>query len=185
MTRFALISIAALSLAAAGCGEQRGSATTGSGTTGTTAKPREGAVITIDGQKANDHGTRDVSGAEKVEMELDDFYFEPTVLTGAPGQRITVDMHNEGKALHNIAARQQGLDKDVKAGQRATAALRFPRSGQLVFVCKYHTAQNMRGGLEAGKAKRSSSSGDDRGRGSDDPRGDDRGRGSDDSSSAY
>ena len=43
----------------------------------------EGGSITMSGQKANDHGSQDVSGESELDLELDDFYFGPTVLTGS------------------------------------------------------------------------------------------------------
>ena len=45
----------------------------------------EGGTTTIAGQTANDHGTKDVSGESSVELEQDNFYFEPTILKGTPG----------------------------------------------------------------------------------------------------
>jgi plastocyanin len=162
MIRLAALCMATLAIALAGCGEERAPSTTGgTGTTGgTETTPKAGDdTITIAGEKAVNKGDEDVAGAGRVEMELDDFYFEPTLLRGEPGQRITIAMRNQGKILHNLALRDQDVDKDVEPGATATVELRFPQSGQLVFVCKYHTGQNMRGGLDAG-AKKSGGSDD-------------------------
>jgi len=49
-----------------------------------------GGTITIGGQSANDHGTQEVAGQSATELELDDFYFSPTVLKGTPGDKISI-----------------------------------------------------------------------------------------------
>ena len=48
----------------------------------------EGGSTTIGGMTAQLHGTKDVSNESgKVEIELYDDYFEPTILKGKPGRR--------------------------------------------------------------------------------------------------
>jgi hypothetical protein len=42
-----------------------------------------------------------VSG--ETEVELDDYYFEPTVLKAKPGSKITPELKNEGKVEHNFS----------------------------------------------------------------------------------
>jgi plastocyanin len=108
----------------------------------------EGGTITLDGQTANDHGTEDVSGQTEVEFEMDDFYFSPTVLRGEPGQTITLSVENEGENAHTFTADELGVDQQVEAGEDAHIDVTFPASGQVVFVCRFHEGQGMRGALE-------------------------------------
>jgi plastocyanin len=108
----------------------------------------DGGTITIAGQKANDHGTKDVSGASSVEVEQDNFYFNPTILKGTAGQKVTLDLSNEGSALHNFSITDQGIDQDVQSGKKAEVTVSFPQSGTLVFFCKYHQTLGMVGALE-------------------------------------
>ena len=50
------------------------------------SKKSEGGTTTLGGMMASNHGTKDVSGATgKVEVEMYDKYFEPTILKGKPG----------------------------------------------------------------------------------------------------
>jgi plastocyanin len=108
-----------------------------------------GETITIAGQKANDHGMKDVSGESSVELEQDNFYFEPTVLEGTPGQKLTIELSNEGSALHNFSIPDQSIDQDVQPDAKGEVTVTFPDSGTLVFFCKYHQSQGMVGALEA------------------------------------
>ena len=125
--------LTALLFLVAGCGGSKKSET-------------EGAKTTIAGVSANDHGTKEVSG--KTELELDDHYFEPTVLTGKPGARVTLELKNEGSVEHNFSIDSQGIDKDVEAGESAVITVTIPRSGAVSFYCKYHKSMGMAGALE-------------------------------------
>jgi plastocyanin len=107
-----------------------------------------GGTTTIAGQKANDHGTKDVSGETSAELEQDNFYFEPTILKGTPGQKLTIELSNEGSALHNFSIPDQSIDQDVQPDTKGEVAVTFPDSGTLVFFCKYHQSQGMVGALE-------------------------------------
>jgi plastocyanin len=110
----------------------------------------EGGAITVGGESANDHGTKDVSGDSELELELDDFYFEPTVLDGTAGQEITLELKNEGTVEHNFSLPDQTIDQDVEAEESAQVTVTFPDSGTLVFFCTYHQNMGMRGALQVG-----------------------------------
>jgi plastocyanin len=107
-----------------------------------------GGTTTVDGQKANDHGSEDVSGESELDLELDDFYFSPTVLTGSAGEELTLHLENEGSTEHNFSVTDQGIDQDVESDGKADVTVTFPDSGTLVFFCKYHENMGMRGALE-------------------------------------
>jgi plastocyanin len=133
----ALVLLSALVLAAAACGGD----SNGGGES-------EGGTKTIAGVEANDHGEKDVSGETgKVEVELDDEYFEPTVLKGSPGQKVTLELKNEGNEEHNISIADQNIDQDVAPADEAEVEVTFPQSGELSFVCKFHESAGMAGAL--------------------------------------
>ena len=150
---------AALSLVAAACGggdeentaggttSTTGGATETTGGATETTAGGEGGTMTIGSDTANDHGTMDVSGQDEIEIELDDFYFEPTVLQGTAGQQLKLELRNEGAALHNFSLDEQSIDQDVQAGEDASVTVTFPDSEFVVFFCKYHRGQGMVGEL--------------------------------------
>jgi plastocyanin len=117
----------------ASCGGSDDEESSGSGTT------------TIGDVAANDHGSKDVSGESKVEVELDDDYFEPTVLEGKAGERVTLELKNEGSNEHNLTIDELNIDQDVEAGDETEIEVTFPDSGTLTFYCKYHRGQGMAG----------------------------------------
>jgi plastocyanin len=112
----------------------------------------KGGTITIDGEKANDHGTKTVSGST-FELEADNdggkFYFDPTVLKGAPGSKVTLEIKNEGSVKHNFTIEDQKVDQDLNPDQMARVTVTFPRSGVVEFHCEYHQKLGMVGALEA------------------------------------
>lgn len=132
-------------LLAAGCGgyggKSKSSSTESSGGGG-------GGKTTIAGVPANNHGTKSVSG--EAEVELDDYYFQPTVLKGKPGSSVTLELKNEGSVEHNFTIDSQGIDKDLEAGEDAKVSVTIPKSGSVSFYCKYHKNMGMAGALSGG-----------------------------------
>ena len=109
----------------------------------------EGVTTTIAGIAASNHGTADVSGQEEIELELDDKYFEPTLLKGKPGQKLTVGLGNKGTLEHTFTIDSESVDVDLKSGDERKATVTFPASGTLSFYCRFHKSKGMAGGLEA------------------------------------
>ena len=116
---------------------------------GDAKKSEEGATTTIGGVATESHGTKDVSGETgKVEIEMYDDFFEPTVLKGTPGQKVTIELKNEGERAHTFTVTEQSVDQEVQPGDEAEADVTFPESGELSFICKFHESSGMVGALE-------------------------------------
>jgi plastocyanin len=121
-----------------------------------------GGSTTIAGVQTEVHGTKDVSSESgKVEVELYDDYFEPTVLEGKPGQKVTLELKNEGEAAHTFTISDQGVDQEVQPGDEAEVDVTFPDSGVLAFECRFHKSSGMVGELDAGGSSDSGGSDDD------------------------
>jgi plastocyanin len=135
-----------LLLAAAGCGSSSSSSSGGT-TTEESSGEGGGGQKTIAGVKANDHGTKAVEDNGKTEVELDDYYFEPTVLEGKPGEKITLELKNEGQTEHSFTIDSQGVDQDIQPGDEAEVDVTIPKSGVVSFYCKFHKSSGMAGAL--------------------------------------
>jgi plastocyanin len=129
----------------AGCGSSSSSSTTAEGSGG--GGESEGGTTTVAGLQANNHGTKSVETSGKTEVELDDFYFEPTVLEGTPGQKVTLELKNDGKTEHSFTVDSQGIDKDIEPGDEGEVTVTLPKSGAISFYCKYHKSSGMAGAL--------------------------------------
>jgi len=152
MTRIqGVVVIAGLCLvfAAAGCGGS--SSSSGDESEGTTS-------TTIGGAQVESHGTKDVSSESgKVEIELYDNYFEPTILKGKPGQMVELELKNEGNAEHTFTIAEQSVNKEIQPGDETETGVKFPASGELKFVCTFHQGEGMIGALQSSAGSSSSS----------------------------
>ncbi len=150
----------AIALVAAACGKSSNSSAgspsasesaggSPSASASASASGGDEGTITVGSDEANNHGSKDVSGASSVKMEMDDFYFEPTVLTGTPGQQLTINLDNEGSAEHNFSITEQSVDTDVQPGAEGTVTVTIPQSGFVEFFCKFHKTSGMLGELSS------------------------------------
>jgi plastocyanin len=152
---FAAMTLAVV--AAAGCGGYGGGSKASSTSQGSGSGGGGGGQINAAGVQANNHGSKSASGETKV--EIDDYYFEPTVLKGTPGQKVTLELDNEGSVEHTFTVDSQGVDKDLQPGDEAKVTVTIPKSGAISFYCKFHKSQGMAGALVANGSSPSSGSG--------------------------
>jgi plastocyanin len=106
--------------------------------------------IVIDGHGVNFHGTGRVTDGVTIEMEMDEDYFDPTVLRGPPGATVTIELENEGVREHNFSVPGQHIDITCGVRSRDEVEVVFPASGLLAFTCKFGATSGMRGALTVG-----------------------------------
>jgi plastocyanin len=133
----ALMTVATLALAA--CGSKKSAS----------AQTR---TLQLGSTAVNDHGSKDVSKVATIDLEADSFYFDPTFLSGKPGQKLTIKVENDSTTLHNFSVKSLGIDSDVQPKGDSEIEVTFPDTGVLLFYCKYHTGKGMNGELLAGDA---------------------------------
>src|SRR5215467_2130201 len=102
----------------------------------------------------SDHGTMEVKGQTTIKLEANKYYFKPTFLQGAPGQRLRLEIENESGTLHNISLPEQHLDMDIPPKGKVMVDVVFPASGTVRFFCKFHEALGMHGALRVEDAPR-------------------------------
>jgi plastocyanin len=134
-----VVVLASVTLLAAACSKGDGSSS---------GESNEGGKIKIGSDRANDHGTKSVAGKSELEVEQDEFYFEPTIIEGQAGQKVRLELKNEGKSLHNFSIDSQSVDQDVNSDSSATVTVTIPPSGIVEFYCKYHRTRGMVGELK-------------------------------------
>ena len=69
----------------------------------------------------NVHGTKDVSkkSSATLAVELDDFFFGPTFIKAKAGEKVTLELENEGNAPHTFTSDRLGVDEQVAPGESA------------------------------------------------------------------
>jgi plastocyanin len=123
------------------------------GETSQTSRAADGESIVVAGEKANNHGTRDVRNADAdywLQLELNDFYFAPTVVTGVAGLNVSVVLFNKGETTHTFTIDALRIDTEIAPGGRREAEVTFAEFGTLLFYCRFHSTSGMRGGLSVG-----------------------------------
>jgi plastocyanin len=118
-----------------------------SSSTGKTAPP-----VSLSGT-VNDKGTKDISAkgaSTKLEVEADDFYFEPTFIKAAPGQKVEVELKNEGSVAHTFTSPTLDVDKELQPDTTATVEVTVPSSGNAPFFCRFHKDNGMQGAVFIG-----------------------------------
>lgn len=139
-------------LALTGCGGGSSSKTTSGSTSVPSASQSTAATggqSTIGGLAFNNHGSKNVAGMSSIEVEADNFYFEPSVLIGTPGQHLAVNLKNSASIPHNFTLQAQNINKDLDPNSKASVQVTFPTSGVLSFWCEYHKNSGMAGGVKA------------------------------------
>lgn len=127
---------------AAACGGGGGGGTTEQKATATTAASGR-PPVSLAGM-VNDHGTTSLSGTE-LEMELDDFYFEPTFVKAAGGREVRLSLSNKGNAPHTFTIDDLGIDEVLQPGAKATVTVKLPAGGTVAYYCRFHKASGMQG----------------------------------------
>jgi plastocyanin len=77
-------------------------------------------------------------------LTMVDNAFQPDALTVSSGD--SVEVTNDGEALHNITITEADIDEDVEAGQSTTITVELD-PGEYELFCEYHEAQGMTGTL--------------------------------------
>lgn len=77
-------------------------------------------------------------------LSLVDNSFDPATLTVASGA--TVDVSNDGQALHNITVEGADIDEDVEPGQSTSITVDL-EAGDYTMFCEYHRSVGMEGTL--------------------------------------
>jgi len=113
----------------------------------------------IGGEEAAYHGSTDLLGSSDFQLELDDFYFGPTVLEGDAGQELALGLFNDGGVPHTFTI-DGVVDEELPSGVGGIEIeVTFPDSGAVVFYCRFHRGQGMLGALSVEGSLETSGSG--------------------------
>jgi plastocyanin len=109
--------------------------------------------MTLGAKTYNNHGMASVQGMERMALTVDNFFFSPTFLQGAPGQKVRLQITNASGTMHNITMQSTPpIDTDIPAHGKVTVDATIPQSGVMQFYCEYHTGQGMNGQMLAAPA---------------------------------
>lgn len=94
----------------------------------------------------NDHGTKTFTTETfETELELDNFYFEPTTIKAPGGSKATLELFNEGDVEHTFTVDALEIDEELEPEARKTIEVELGTETRYEFYCRYHGDQGMRG----------------------------------------
>src|SRR6266508_67403 len=102
--------------------------------------------VDLSGEVTN-KGTEDLGDATELELEVDDFYFEPTFVRATPGATVTVKIQNEGDANHTFTVDDLSIDQELAPAATAEVSVTVPADGMVNFYCRFHRSQGMQGAV--------------------------------------
>ena len=129
------------------------------GTAGATSPAKAKPPVKLAGG-VNNKGTKTVKGGT-IDVEVSDYYFEPTFLKAKAGTTVKVKLKNAGSAQHTFTIDSQKIDKALSPGSTTTIDVDIPANGTPVnFYCRFHVSSGMQGAFftkSGGKAKSTNS----------------------------
>ena len=80
-----------------------------------------------------------------IEVELNDDFFNPEVITIPNGTATTLILKNKGKKEHTFTVEKLGIDAEVQAGKEKTITVQPKQPGTYELICRYHFQEGMVG----------------------------------------
>jgi plastocyanin len=97
----------------------------------------------------NDHGTKTFTDESfSAEIELDNFYFEPTFIKSPGDATAKIELHNEGSATHTFTVDALDVDEQLEAGATKEVTVVIGTETRYEFYCRFHKDQGMRGAFQ-------------------------------------
>ncbi|MGG0280034.1 cupredoxin domain-containing protein [Bacillus pacificus] len=89
--------------------------------------------------------TQPVESAKVIEVELNDDYFKPKVITIPIEESTTLLLKNKGKSEHTFTVKKLGIDVVVESGKEKNITVKPKNTGTYELICRYHLLKGMEG----------------------------------------
>jgi uncharacterized cupredoxin-like copper-binding protein len=89
--------------------------------------------------------TQPMETVETIEVELNDDYFNPKVITISKGRTTTLILKNKGKKKHTFTVEKLRIDAEVQPGREKTITVKPENQGTYELICRYHFNEGMVG----------------------------------------
>jgi plastocyanin len=81
-----------------------------------------------------------------LELELDDFYFEPKFIQAAGGSTATIELRNEGSVAHTFTIDALDVDTELQPDATKEIVVELGTESKVDFYCRFHReSQDMEG----------------------------------------
>ena len=85
-------------------------------------------------------------------VEVDDNYFSPTFMKVKDGQKLSIELENEGSNQHTFTITGLNIDQTIDPGAKKEIEITFTGTSDIAFFCRFHGSGGMRGAFFFGSA---------------------------------
>ncbi|MBE5105398.1 cupredoxin domain-containing protein [Bacillus thuringiensis] len=89
--------------------------------------------------------TQPIDSTKVIEVELNDDYFNPNVITIPVEETTTLLLKNKGKNEHTFTVKKLGIDVVVESGKEKNITIKPKNTGTYELICRYHLLKGMEG----------------------------------------
>ncbi|MDQ0971394.1 putative cupredoxin-like copper-binding protein [Neobacillus niacini] len=89
--------------------------------------------------------TQPMATVKAIEVELNDDYFNPKVITIPNARTTTLILKNVGKREHTFTVKELSIDVEVQPGKEKTITVKPEKTGTYELICSYHFKEGMVG----------------------------------------
>lgn len=89
--------------------------------------------------------TQPMETVKSIEVELNDDYFNPKVITIPNGTATTLILKNKGTKEHTFTVEKLGIDAEVQPGTEKNITVNPKQPGTYELICRYHFQEGMVG----------------------------------------
>ena len=89
--------------------------------------------------------TQPIESEKAIEVELNNNYFNPKVITIPNGRTTTLILKNKGTKKHTFTVEKLGIDAEVEPGTEKTITVKPIKNGTYDLICRYHFQEGMVG----------------------------------------
>ncbi|KON90038.1 cytochrome B561 [Sporosarcina globispora] len=84
---------------------------------------------------------------KSIEVELNDDYFNPKVITIPNGTTTTLILKNKGKKKHTFTVEKLGIDAEIQPGKETSISVKPKQPGTYELICRFHFQEGMTGSV--------------------------------------
>ncbi|GMR65308.1 MULTISPECIES: cupredoxin domain-containing protein [Bacillus] len=89
--------------------------------------------------------TQPIDSTKVIEVELNDDYFRPNVITIPIKESTTLLLKNKGKNEHTFTVKKLDIDVVVESGKEKSITVKPKSTGTYELICRYHLLKGMEG----------------------------------------
>lgn len=89
--------------------------------------------------------TKPTENVNMIEVELNDDYFNPKVISIPNGITTTLKLRNKGKKEHTFTVEKLGIDIELQPGKEKNISVKPEQKGTYELICRYHFQEGMVG----------------------------------------